>query len=143
MKTNMKYIMLLLAFVWVNAVSAQNFFFEEQAVPSSWVATQGTLSTSNEHYKEGSRSLKWDATSSSIINISFPQFTASTSNAAFFQIYNPIVSNDTLVVEFLNNNNVRRRANVLLNFRGWRDFERAYTEYASNTSFTVDRKSVV
>lgn len=137
MKTNMKYIMLLLAFVWVNAVSAQNFFFEEQAVPSSWVATQGTLSTSNEHYKEGSRSLKWDATSSSIINISFPQFTASTSNAAFFQIYNPIVSNDTLVVEFLNNNNVRRRANVLLNFRGWRDFERAYTEYASNTSFTV------
>jgi chondroitin-sulfate-ABC endolyase/exolyase len=135
----MRKITTLLAFAFFLQfnINAQTFNFEDTAVPSGWSATQGSLSISTEHYKEGNSSLCWETNESAMLTVTFPSFTASTGNAAFLQIYTPEVTNDTLVVEFFNNTNIRRTANYLLNYKGWREFNRAYIEYVSNVSFTV------
>lgn len=118
-------------------ISAQTFLFEQDAVPAEWTATQGALSVSSTYYKEGTRSLSWTTTGTSVLQITTPAFTASTGNSAFLNIYTPEITNDTLVVEFFAQNVVRRTANFLLNYKGWREFSRAYKEYVSNVSFTV------
>jgi hypothetical protein len=46
------------------------------------------------------------------------------------QIYVPFANNDTLTVEFMDGNLAKRTANFLCNTRGWREFNRAYTEYS-------------
>lgn len=123
---------------FAGSLTAQTFLFEDVAVPTAWTSSaEGQLSLSNKHFKEGSQSLVWEVNGPGVLSINFPGFTASTGNSAFLQIYSPEVTNDTLVVEFLNNALVRRTANYLLNYKGWRDFNRAYTEYVSNVSFTV------
>jgi chondroitin-sulfate-ABC endolyase/exolyase len=119
-------------------LNAQTFTFEDAALPSGWNALNGSsLSLSTEHYKEGNQSLCWESNGVASLTVTFTAFTASSGNSAFMQIYNPQLNNDTLVVEFLNSTNVRRTANYLLNYKGWREFNRAYTEYVSNVSFTV------
>jgi chondroitin-sulfate-ABC endolyase/exolyase len=129
---------ILIALITAISLSAQSFNFEETEVPTSWTAIGGgTLQLSTQHYKEGSQSLSWETTGASVVTVQFPAFTASTGNSAYLQIYSPTITNDTLVVEFLNNANVRRTAHYLLNYKGWREFNRAYTEYLSNISFSV------
>ncbi len=135
-----KLITLLFLFAAILQVplSGQTFNFEDATVPSGWSATSGgSLSLSSEHYKEGNASLGWEANGTAVLTVTFPSFTASTGNSAFLQIYTPEVTNDTLVIEFFNSANIRRTANYLLNYKGWRDFNRAYIEYVSNVSFTV------
>lgn len=130
------FIILFVSF-FVTNLRSQSFTFEDASVPAGWVATTGALTLSAEHYKEGVQSLCWETAGSSIINVSFTGFTASTGNSAFMQIYSPDMSNDTLKVEFLYYSTVKRTANFLCNFKGWREFNRAYIEYASTLSFTV------
>lgn len=129
---------LLLAIIPLFPLIAQTFNFEATDVPSGWSVTGGSsLSISTEHFKEGSRSLCWETNESAMLTVTFPSFTASTGNSAFLQIYTPEITNDTLVVEFFNNANIRRTAKFLLNYSGWREFNRAYTEYITNISFTA------
>lgn len=109
---------------------AQVFNFESTSIPTGWVAAKGTLSVSAEHFKEGTKSLKWETAGTSVLNVAFADFVANNSNSAFFQIYNSVQLNDTLKVEFLYNSTVKRTAVFLCNFGGWREFNRAYTEYA-------------
>ncbi|GAB1415071.1 chondroitinase family polysaccharide lyase [Paludibacter sp.] len=131
-------LLFLLSLVTVFFVNAQTFNFEGGSVPTEWNVIQGgTLSISSEHYKEGAQSLCWEVNGNSILTVTFPSFTASTGNSAFLHIYSPSISNDTLIVEFLAGANVRRTANYLLNYKGWREFNRAYIEYVSNVSFTA------
>lgn len=133
-----KTIYLLVSLLAFSALTAQTFNFEETTVPSGWTAVSGgSLSLSAEHYKDGIRSLCWETTGAAMLTVTFPAYTASTGNSAFLQIYTPQLTNDTLIVEFLNSSNVRRTANYLLNYKGWREFNRAYTEYVSSISFTV------
>ncbi|MDD4199084.1 MAG: chondroitinase family polysaccharide lyase [Paludibacter sp.] len=130
--------LLLFAIILVLPLSAQTFNFEDASVPSDWsVSGEGTLSLSTEHYKEGNTSLCWETNGTGALTVSFPSFTASTGNSALLQIYTPEFTSDTLVIEFFNNSYIRRTANYLLNYKGWREFNRAYTEYISNTSFTL------
>lgn len=130
--------LLLLTIISLFTLNAQTFNFEDVSVPSGWSAISGgSLSLSSEHYKEGNSSLCWEANGTAVLSVTFPSFTASTGNSAFFQIYTPQVTNDTLLIEFFNNTNIRRTANFLLNYKGWREFNRAYVEYVSNISFTV------
>ncbi|MFV0392053.1 MAG: polysaccharide lyase family 8 super-sandwich domain-containing protein [Paludibacteraceae bacterium] len=129
---------LLVVLTRFTTLEAQTFNFEESAVPAGWnVVNAGSLSLSTEHYKDGVQSLCWETTGTSFLTITFPSFTASTGNSAYLQIYTPQVTNDTLVVEFLNNANVRRTAGYLLNYKGWREFNRAYAEYVTHLSFSV------
>jgi chondroitin-sulfate-ABC endolyase/exolyase len=41
----------------------------ETTVPSYWTTTNGTLSTSKDHYKDGNQSLKWDWSANAVITI--------------------------------------------------------------------------
>ncbi len=118
-------------------LTAQTFTFEQETVPTEWSAANGTLSLSSKHWKEGARSLCWTTSGTSVVTVTIPSFTASSGNSAFLQVYTPVASSDTLVVEFFSQSVVRRTANFLLNYKGWREFNRAYTEYVSNVSFSV------
>lgn len=124
--------------VVVFSLNAQTFSFEDASVPAGWNASNSSsLTLSTEHYKEGAQSLCWESNGTASLTVTFTSFTASSGNSAYLQIYNPKLQNDTLIVEFFNNANIRRTANYLLNYKGWREFNRAYTEYVSNLSFTV------
>ena len=126
-------------FVILNVVGvrSQSFLFESANVPATWVATNGTLTTSAEHYKEGAQSLCWETSGKSVITVSVTSFIAGTGNSAFMQVYSPGISYDTIKVEFLYYATVKRTANFLCNFKGWREFNRAYTEYASTASSSI------
>jgi len=131
------YLILFFVSFCVSGVQSQSFLFEDTTVPAGWVATNGTLTLSTEHFKEGSQSLCWETAGNSVMNVSFTGFIASTGNSAFMQIYSPEITNDTLKVEFLYYATVKRTAIFLCNFNGWREFNRAYTEYASTLSSTI------
>ena len=89
---------LLLFFANTTAGSAQTFLFEQETVPAEWAAGQGTLSVTGKHWKEGTRSLRWTTSGTSVLTVTVPAFTASTGNSAFLQVYTPVPANDTLVV---------------------------------------------
>lgn len=138
MKIKSLFILFIFSFLAIHT-NAQTFTFEEASVSPSWVAgTGGTLSISTNHYKEGTQSLCWETNGISSITVSFNNFLASTGNSAYLQIYSPQITNDTLVVEFLYYNVAKKTANFLMNYRGWSEFNRAYTEYSSKVSSTID-----
>ena len=132
-----KYFLIITLLSFIAKIQAQSFTFEDASVPAEWTPEKGTLSLSNEHYKEGTQSLCWETSGKSILNVTFTSFLASTDNSAFMQIYSPSQSNDTLRVEFMYYNTAKKTANFLCNFAGWREFNRAYTEYASTLSSTI------
>ncbi len=140
----MKYFFFILSFFVVSfALNAQSFSFEASAI--SWVSSgTATVGLSTEHYKEGVQSLCWTTTGTSVMTVSFTTFTAGTTNSAYMQIYSPVINNDTLTVEFMNGGLVKRKAIFLCNFKGWHEFNRAYTEYvsASSTSITSVRITI-
>ena len=117
---------------------AQSFSFEDATVPAQWTTSaSGNLSISTEHYKEGVQSLCWTTTGTATLTSTFTSFIASTGNSAYLQIYSPVITSDTLTVEFLYNTTVKKKAIYLINYKGWHEFNRAYTEYASTLSSSV------
>ncbi|MDD2798064.1 MAG: polysaccharide lyase family 8 super-sandwich domain-containing protein [Bacteroidales bacterium] len=123
---------------FVNAF-AQSYTFEESSVPSQWIsANGGNLALSIEHYKEGYQSLEWTTNGTTNITVSFTSFSAAAGNSAFMYIYSPQITYDTLQVEFLYNATVKKKAIYLVNYKGWHEFNRAYTEYALATSATIN-----
>ncbi len=136
MKIKWLLVLLMTAF-GINA-GAQTFTFEDAVVPSQWTSSStGLLSLSTDHYKEGAQSLCWTATGPTTLTATFTSFIASTGNSAYLQIYSPQITNDTLKVEFLYNSLVKKTAVYLLNYRGWHEFNRFYTEYASTLSSSL------
>lgn len=132
-------LIILLLLLFITTARSQNFTFEESVVSSAWTAANGSqISIATEHYKEGTQSLSWETTGSATLKVGFTGFTASSGNSAFIQIYSPEITNDTLIVEFLLNNVTKRKANFLLNYKGWREFNRAYIDYVSKVSSTID-----
>lgn len=130
-------IIILLTFFCALGAQSQSFLFEDTTTPAGWVATNGTLTLSTSHFKEGTQSLCWETAGKSVMNVTFTSFIASTGNSTFMQIYSPEITNDTLKIEFLYYATVKRTANFLCNFEGWREFNRAYTEYASTLSSSI------
>ncbi len=132
-------IYILLLSLFSNISHAQTYNFESATIPAEWVSGTGSsLSITNDHFKEGIRSIYWESTGKSSLTVNFTAFTASTGNSAFMQIYTPEITNDTLIVEFLYNNSAKKTANYLLNYKGWAEFNRAYTEYASYSSSSIN-----
>nr|WP_294896710.1 polysaccharide lyase family 8 super-sandwich domain-containing protein [uncultured Pedobacter sp.] len=123
----------ILVCLFVGANAQQRFTDFESGVPS-YFTTNGTvnLETSTEHVKSGSQSLKWTATkgkqlTASSLAISSSEIGSTTSGSAQLYVYSPAVSNDTLLLEFLDNSGVvMRTGRMLLNFKGWRDYHRSY-----------------
>ncbi len=128
---------LLLTFLPLYALlSAQTYTFESNY--TNWSAQQGTLALTTDHYKQGTKSLAWTTSGKSVLLVSgFTKFNTSNTNSCFMQVYLPEATGDTLVVEFLNGTTTVRTAHFLCNYCGWREFSRAYTEYASQSSTPV------
>lgn len=134
-----KYQILLLISLFTLITRAQTYNFESATVPVDWTSGTGaSLSVTSDHFKEGIRSLYWESTGKSSLTVNFTTFTASTGNSTYMQIYTPEITNDTLVVEFLYNGSAKKTANYLFNYKGWAEFNRAYTEYASYSSSSIN-----
>lgn len=120
----------------VLSMMAQSYTFE--SVTTDWSAQQGTLTQSGDHYKEGSHSLLWQTKGKSVLYVkNFAQYSTTSSNGCYMQIYLPEATEDTLVVEFLNGTSVKRTAKMVCNYEGWREFNRGYTEYATTSGSTI------
>ncbi len=151
----MKYYVLtgLLLFGGFMTASAQYAFtFEEATVPSKWVAEQGNLSLSTEHATEGTQSLCWEvpAAQKASLLVDFTSFKTGT-YASIFDIYSLQATDSPLTVEFLNGSKeVQHTANVVINFKGWREFNRVYgKDFKSKVSkdlayvrFTLDNTAL-
>ena len=134
-----KIIFLLLSVVFES--KAQTLFTFEDAVPSNWTVTGGTLSLTDRTYKEGSYSLEWTSNANSVINIPIDLKVLST-NGTLLYVYSPKITNDTIVIRFKYQGAVKREARILCNFQGWREFNRTYVEYKDQTSTRVDNIEV-
>lgn len=124
---------IFLFFLSFFATAQQRFVDFNSSIPSNWSTTGTTsLSLSNEHYKDGSQSLKWLAANGNqlkAINLNIPssEIGSTTSGSAQIFIYSKEISQDTLIFQFLDNTGVKRReGKMLLNFKGWRDYHRSY-----------------
>lgn len=114
------------------SISAQTQFTFEDEVPSNWTVANGEIAISGNTYKEGTHSLEWKASGDSKITIPV-SFKILSQNGAFFYIYSPKVTNDVIEVSFINDGTVVRKANILCNFQGWREFNRTYKEYETTS----------
>ena len=114
--------------------------FDSIAIQSIWSTTAGnTISLSDDHLKNGSKSLKWNVvsggklTASSLKIPSIETFNWDGSGTRFY-IYNKTASNDTLVVRFYDNTGaVKRVGRMLLNYTGWREYHRSLRFDFGNT----------
>ena len=80
----MKNLLIILFILFcVSGARSQSFLFEDAAVPTGWVAMNGTLTLSTEHIKEGAQSLCWETSGNSLMNVTFSSFISSTGNSAF------------------------------------------------------------
>ena len=127
----------LLALLSLFQLDAQTAFTFETTVPAQWNKGKGTLSIHTEHYKEGQKSLRWQTTGQSVIKITPTTFTTSNTNCIYFQLYSPFITNDEIKVDFYNGNTIVRSMKISLNFKGWREVCRGYTEFLSTSSVPV------
>ena len=115
--------------------------FEETTVPSEWKATNSQISLSKEHFRKGVQSLCWEAADKSTVELTLSKnLTVNSYNSAFFNIYSSGCSNDVVYAEFLNaKDEVVKKATMLMNFKGWRVFNRPYDEYANKDNAIVTK----
>lgn len=116
---------LLCMFALCSQAQTREFNFEAASVPTQWTSPENSvLSVSTLHYKEGKQSLCWKTNGKIPLSVSLTKYSAK--NSAFMYIYNQTIKNDTLLVEFMEGSVVRKTAKVLLNYSGWREFNRCY-----------------
>ena len=132
-----KHIFVLFTLLSLFQLEAQTAFTFETTVPAQWSAGNGILSINTEHYKEGLKSLRWQTTGQSVITITPTAFTTSTTNSVYFQLYTPSITNDEVKVDFYNGKTLVRSMLLVMNFKGWREVCRGYTEFASTSSVPI------
>lgn len=115
--------------------------FEETTVPSEWKATNSQISLSKEHFKKGTQSLCWATTDKSTLELTLNKnLTVNSFNSAFFNIYSSECNNEVVYAELLNaKDEVVKKATMLMNFKGWREFNRPYDEYANKDNAVVTK----
>ena len=113
--------------------------FEETTVPTEWKATNSQINLSNEHFKKGTQSLCWTTADKSTLELTLNKnLTVNSFNSAFFNIYSSECSNEVVYAELLNaKDEVVKKATMLMNFKGWREFNRPYDEYANKDNAVV------
>ena len=115
--------------------------FEETTVPAEWKATNSQISLSKEHFKKGTQSLCWATTDKSTLELTLNKnLTVNSFNSAFFNIYSSECNNEVVYAELLNaKDEVVKKATMLMNFKGWREFNRPYDEYANKDNAVVTK----
>lgn len=130
-------VLFLICFIWTSIFAQTAFDFEASALPSQWKAENGKLSLTGEHYKEGATSLCWTTKGKSILEITPSKFTTLNNQCVNFQLYSPVINNDTLKVDFYCDKSIVRSMNICLNFKGWRTISRAYSEFTNNSESSI------
>ncbi|MGV3545781.1 MAG: polysaccharide lyase family 8 super-sandwich domain-containing protein [Pedobacter sp.] len=123
------------------------------SIPSNWSVTDGVMALSNEHLKGGANALKWTPQKNSVLTAGSLNIWSGTvggfsTHTAELFIYSSQASTDTLVLKFLDNNNVvHREGRMLLNYKGWRSYHRSYRyDYnngAESNPFTLNKIEIV
>lgn len=115
--------------------------FEEATIPSEWKVTNSQSTLSKEHFKKGTQSLCWEAADKSTLELTLNKnLTVNSFNSAFFNIYSSECNNDVVYAELLNvKGEVVKKATLLMNFDGWREFNRPYDEYANKDNAVVSK----
>ena len=115
--------------------------FEETSVPTEWKAIDSQISLSKEHFKKGTQSLRWEAVDKSVLELTLSKnLTVNNYNSAFFNIYSSECNNAVVYADFLNaKNEVVKKATMLMNFRGWREFNRPYDEYENKDNAVITK----
>ncbi len=127
---------LLMAFVVLatggEVFSQQRFESFDGTLPSYWETSSTTaLALSSQHVKKG-QALIWHAESGDYlkaIDLAIPSAEVNTAAAASARIFihSPVVSEDTLIFQFADENGtVQRQGKMVLNFKGWREYHRSY-----------------
>ncbi len=133
MENRIALIIIFLSILTSEAYAQQRFTDFESGAPAYFSTDANIgLAASGEHVKSGTKSIKWVATdgkkvTATGLNIPSSEVGSSTASSAQLFIYNSEASDDKLIFEFLDNNNVvKRTGTMLLNFKGWRDYHRSY-----------------
>ena len=133
---------LFLLFLSIGFSSAQTAFtFETTSVPTQWVAQNGVLAINVEHYKEGTKSLSWTTTGQSMLTITPTSFLTGI-NCIDFQLHAPVITYDTLKFDFYSGSSTVRSFQLCMNYKGWRDVCRAYSEFATTSLTTISSITV-
>ncbi|HEX7262275.1 MAG TPA: chondroitinase family polysaccharide lyase, partial [Luteolibacter sp.] len=104
----------------------------ETAVPANWAASAGSLSISPNHYKLGSKSLRWNWTGGDVITISNPGINAPDvldyyKNTCDFWMWNgTAMPGEKLRVEFMDGGAAQYWFDFYLDYTGWRHAVRSY-----------------
>ncbi|MFB9058249.1 chondroitinase family polysaccharide lyase [Mariniflexile ostreae] len=120
----------------------------ETTVPSHWSTTNGTLNTSTDHYKLGSKSLRWDWNANAVITVNNLQDHGLVKSEVlgFYHnmfrmwLYNTgAIQTTPLTVEFYDNTDALRFFyTVQLNFTGWRAASASYVKEMSGNKNSDD-----
>lgn len=125
----------------MTASAQYTYSFEESEIPAQWVAEKGSLTLSSEHATAGTQSLCWEvpAGEKASLLVNFTTFRTSSSLASIFDIHSLKATESPLTVDFLNATKVEQlTANVTINFKGWREFNRVYgTDFKSKVAKTL------
>ena len=127
----MKKIFLLIvvfAFSSISHAGITDFSFENNTtVPSQWTSQPATaLTIGSDHFTDGKQGLKWEISSKSSVSISIENEV--TGPIIYIPVYSTVENNDTLKFRFYaaDHKTILREANMLLCFKGWREFHRHY-----------------
>lgn len=144
MKRVLFFSFLLFSFLSTSSHVFQNvpnyFRFESQSDLSAWKVLGGKIEISSMLYKEGMYSLRWNAQSNSKLEVTLNDYYPSAKQSAFFSFFNKEGQKGIITIRFMGvNNETIREAHIDLNFRGWRDFDRSYDEFAQTTKGLIHK----
>ncbi|QOD62334.1 hypothetical protein H9I45_07800 [Polaribacter haliotis] len=119
--------------------------FEDEAVLNEYKTTNSTISTSEDHFKFGDKSLKWTWTNvASVTTSNFKFLTLDESPLAYgdhfpasptlqMDIYNEIPQNETITISYQKNGQKEVWFDIALTFKGWRTIWVPFYEMKGNT----------
>ncbi|MEO6915974.1 MAG: chondroitinase family protein, partial [Chitinophagaceae bacterium] len=117
-------IIFLLCFSKITAFGQRSNDICENNVPASWTTTNGDLSVSSKHFKQGRQSLQWNWNAKiadlTIQDSSFSQVANDKRSCFALWIYNENPVNDSLQFKFGINSQTSCSFSFQLNYKGWR-----------------------
>lgn len=115
-----------------DAAAGHAFDFEGLGINNQWQAIDGTLGISEDRSQSGTQSMCWTvpAQQKSVlkVNLATPYTIGTMTNTCYFNLYNKkALRGGTLDVKFLNSDGaVLCSTTLVMDFVGWREFERIY-----------------
>lgn len=111
----------------LNAAITDFSFDKNTDIPSQWTSTpSNAMNVGTEHFTDGKQGLKWEISAMSTITINLEN--AVSGPIVYIPVYSTQENNDTLKFKFYasDHKSILRETNMLLNFKGWREFHRHY-----------------